>query len=99
MQLHMIFTKVIETNLSIDNENTIKDHQSRVIEVDSWEDYIQEIKDAKSVSRNSVLGNLHGNTIPSSSVVEIISLDDFHLDCDIVNRYGILSKKLAYRIK
>jgi len=91
--------KVIETNLSVDNENTIKDHQSRVIEVESWEDYIQEIKDAKSVSRNSVLGNLHGNTIPSSAVVEIISLDDFHLDCDIVNRFGILSKKLAYMIK
>ena len=91
--------KVIETNLSIDNENTIKDHQSRVIEVDSWEDYIQEIKDAKSVSRNSVLGSLHGNTIPNNAVVEIISLDDFHLDCDIVNRFGILSKKLVYRIK
>jgi len=27
--------KVIETNLSIDEENTIKDHQSRVIEVES----------------------------------------------------------------
>jgi len=91
--------KVIETNLSIDEENTIKDHQSRVIEVDSWEEYIQEIKDAKSVSRNSVLGSLHGNTIPSSAVVEITSLDDFHLDCDIVNRYGILSKKLAYMIQ
>ena len=91
--------KVIETNLSVDNENTIKDHQSRVIEVESWEDYIQEIKEAKSVSRNSVLGSLHGNTIPNNAVVEIISLDDFHLDCDIVNRFGILSKKLVYRIK
>ena len=59
----------------------------------------QEIKEAKSVSRNSVLGSLHGNTIPNNAVVEIISLDDFHLDCDIVNRFGILSKKLVYRIK
>jgi len=91
--------KIIETNLSIDENNIIKDHQSRVIEVESWDEYVQEVKDAKSVSRSSVLGSLHGNTIPSSAVVEIISSDDFHLDCDVVNRYGILSKKLAYVIK
>jgi len=91
--------KVIETNLSIDENNIIKDHQSRVIEVESWEEYVQEIKDAKSVSRSSFLGSLHGKTLPTSSVVEIISSDDFHLDCDVVNRYGILSKKLDYMIR
>ena len=42
-------TKVIETNLSIE-DNNIVDHQSRVIEVDSWDEYINEIKEAKCIS-------------------------------------------------
>ena len=90
--------KVIETNLSTDGENTIKDHQSRVIEINSWEDYIQEIKDAKAVSRKSILGNLHGNTIQSDSKTQNLIYDDFHLSCDIINRFGIMSKKLAYKV-
>jgi len=95
--------KIIETNLSIfthqDGCEIIKDHQSRVIEVEFWEDYINEIKLAKSVSRNSIIGNLHGNTIPHDSKVENLVYDDFHLNCDVINRYGIMSKKLAYMIR
>lgn len=93
--------KVIETNLSIypDGENTIKDFQSRVIEVDSWDEYVQEIKDAKPVIRHSVIGSLHGTTIPHNSIVENISHDHFHLDCDVINRFGIMSKKLAFKVE
>jgi len=90
--------KVIETNLSIDGENTIKDHQSRVIEVNSWEEYIQELKDAKAVHRNSIIGSLHGNTIQSDSKVENLKYDDFHLDCEVINRFGIMSRKLVYKL-
>jgi len=93
--------KVIETNLSIDQEENhaiIKDHQSRVIEVDSWEEYIQEIKDGESVSRKCVIGNLHGKTIPSDAIVSNLVYDDFHLSYDIINRFGFWSKKLAYRV-
>ena len=93
--------KIIETNLSIykhDEDHTIKDFQSRVIEVDSWEEYIQEIKDAKVVVRSSILGSLHGTTIPYNARIENLTYDDFHLDCDVVNRFGMNSKKLAYKI-
>jgi len=67
--------KIIETNISIyadENEylRIINDFQSRVIEVYSWEDYVQEIEESESVYRNSVIGNLHGVTIPEDSVVE-----------------------------
>ena len=89
--------KIIETNLSIDKENTIKDHQSRVIEVDSWESYVIEIKDAESVSRNSVIGDLHGFSILPEARIENLTYDDFHLDYDMINRFGMKSKKLAYR--
>jgi len=90
--------KVIETNLSVDRENTIKDYQSRVIEVESWEDYVQEIKYSKAIYRSSIIGSLHGNTIQSDSKIENLTYDDFHLICDVINRYGIMSKKLAYKV-
>lgn len=90
--------KIIETNLSIDENNIIRDHQSRVIEVDSWDEYIQEIKNSKAIYRSSIIGSLHGNTIQNDSKVENLIYDDFHLSCDVINRYGIISKKLAYLI-
>jgi len=90
--------KVIETNLSIDNKNTIRDHQSRVIEVYSWEEYVEEIKNCKSINRSSVLGSLHGVTIPIESKIENLTYDDFHSLCDVINRFGISSKKLAYKV-
>lgn len=93
--------KIIETNLSIykhDEDHTIKDHQSRVIEVDSWDEYVQEIKDAKTVVRNPVIGNLCGATIPHDSRIENLTYDEIHLDCDIITRFGHFTKKLAYKV-
>lgn len=31
--------KIIETNLSVDGENNIKDHQARWILINDWKDY------------------------------------------------------------
>ncbi|MDD4779070.1 MAG: hypothetical protein PHT02_00505 [Tissierellia bacterium] len=90
--------KVIETNLSIQVDNTIIDHQSRVIEVESWKDYIEEIKSAKTVIRNSVIGALHGATIPKEAKIENLIYDDFHLKCEVINWLGIRSIKLAYKV-
>jgi hypothetical protein len=90
--------KVIETNLSIDAGNNIKDYQSRIIEIDDWEEFVNEIKEAKTVIRNSCLGNLHGTTIPRNARVENLSYDDSHLMCDIYNFAGIHSKKLVYKV-
>jgi len=89
--------KIIETNLLINLVGEIKDHQARVIEVESWEEYIQEIKDVKSVSRNCFIGILHGTTIPREVGVENLVYDDDHLSYYIINEYGIPSKKLAYK--
>ena len=94
--------KVIETNLSVvlDEGNTIiKDHQSRVIEVDSWKEYVLEIMNEESVSRKCILGSLHGNTLPNNAIVDNLVYDDNHLSCDVYNRFGIMSKKLGYRVR
>lgn len=91
--------KVIETNLSLDNVNDdIKDHQSRVIEVEDWNSFIDEISKGETVIRNSVLGCMSGATIPKQAKVENIIYDDKHLSCDVYNYAGAKTKKLVYRI-
>ena len=37
--------KIIETNLSVDGENNIKDHQARWVLIDDWRDYCKIIVD------------------------------------------------------
>jgi len=91
--------KVIETNLSIDDDNNIKDHQSRIIEIESWENYIDEIKETKTVVRKAYVGSMDGTTIPKEAKIENFTHDDFHLSCDVYNYLGCKSKKLVYVIK
>lgn len=91
--------KVIETNLSVNLDGEIKDHQSRVIEVESWGGYIQEIINKESIERRSIIGSLHGKTIPSHDVnVHNLKHNDFHLSYDLYNKFGLWAKKLAYRV-
>jgi hypothetical protein len=89
--------KVIETNLSLNSDDIIQDFQSRVIEVESWESFINEIEQAKTISRISVMGCLEGASIPREAKVENLIYDDFHLSCDVITRIGFKSKKLAYK--
>jgi len=81
--------KVIETNLSLDNNDNIADHQSRVIEVESWEEFINEIKECKTVIRKSIYGCLDGCTIPRESKIVNLKYDDIHLSCDVYNYFGV----------
>jgi hypothetical protein len=92
-----IIVKVIETNLSLnENNNEIMDYQSRVIEVDTWSSFIDEIKNGKTVDRQSIVGHLWGVSVSRKSIVKNVKYDDFHLSCDIYNYAGQKSKKLAY---
>jgi hypothetical protein len=85
--------QIIETNLIMEN-NIIMDHQSRVVNVNNWNDYIEEIKHSEPVSRT---GSLHGYTILPSSKVSNLRYDEYHGSCDVTNKLGE-SKKLFYRI-
>ena len=67
--------KVIETNLSLDENENILDHQSRVIEVESWDSFIEEIKNGETICRKSILGCLDGCSIPKKSKVENLIYD------------------------
>lgn len=90
--------KIIETNLSLDNENNIRDFQSRVIEAESWDSFIDEIKNGKTVLRNSILGSMSGCTLPRQSKIEELIYDDRHLSCNVINYAEQKTKKLAYLI-
>lgn len=87
---------VIETNISY--ENGIKefcDHQSRIVIVESWEDYINTYINQESVFYQGTMG---GRNFSQISKVSDLEYDDFHLSCDIDNGFWI-TKKLAYKVQ
>jgi hypothetical protein len=90
--------KIIETNLTMDGE-IINDHQSRVIAAESWESFIEEIKNARFVMRTAIIGVMYGNSVPRSSKIENFISDEKHLSCDIYNYAGVKTRKLAYLIE
>lgn len=90
--------KIIETNLSLDNNGKIQDHQSRIIEVD-WDNYVDEIKDGLCIDRISIIGHLWGVSMPREVTIVNFKSDDFHLSCDFILWNGTMNKRLAYRIK
>ena len=89
---------IIETNLALNNSDEIVDHQSRVIEATSWEDYIEEILSSKAISRHSKIGNLIRNSIPKNAEVMNIKYDEKHLSCDIKTITHHKIKHLAYKV-
>lgn len=99
----MIYIEVIETNLIIDENNMIRDHQSRIVEADSWNEYCEAHKnyDGKAVFFKSKV--LKGNSIQSNCKISNLKYDEIHLSCNITklkdNGEEIFTdKRLAYRI-
>jgi hypothetical protein len=90
--------KVIETNISFDDNNNFADHQSRVVEVESWQDLIEEVFNQKTIIRESYLGNMMGCIIPKMCVIDRLIYDDFHLSCNISTYNGFKIQKLLYKI-
>lgn len=93
--------KVIETNIAYDGYGKeIRNFQSRVIEVDDWENYVEEVKQYKSVARHSYLGIMYGESFPRyCQDVDLFTADDYHLRVEFHNGTGTRMTKLAYLIK
>lgn len=87
---------VIETNLLLDDCDNVLDHQSRVVEVESWESYAEEIKRGDSVERCSFLGHMDGRSL-IGKVLEV-DFDDHHGSCITTHKNGRKTKKLFYRV-
>ena len=92
------YCKIIETNISM-KDGQVYDHQSRVVEADSWDEYIEmyEEYDGLPIDRFKAISEMIGNSIPKD--VEILNLkyDEKHLTCDFKHKDGWIEKKLAYK--
>lgn len=92
--------EIIETNLAIDENKDIRDHQSRVVLADDWKSYC-EAYEKYDGSRVIFPSKNHGATIQSNKKIEDLEYDEYHLYCRIVNEYFTdtrLAYKLAYKI-
>ena len=92
------YCKIIETNISM-KDGQVYDHQSRVVEADSWDEYIEmyEEYDGLPIDSFKAISEMIGNSIPKD--VEILNLkyDEKHLTCDFKHKDGWIEKKLAYK--
>lgn len=72
--------RIIETNLGI-KDGSIFDYQSRVIEVNSWEGYVQEYKEynKKTAGNLKVSNDMLGISISKDMKILNLIYDSFHL--------------------
>ena len=88
--------KIIETNLSMADMIVI-DHQNRVIEASSWEDYCNAFENYNgNIVEFKSLTSMFGSTIPREVGIYNLKYDDFHLSCDVIKAGRYTTKKLAY---
>jgi hypothetical protein len=90
--------KIIETNVSLADDGKIDGVQSRLIEVESWESYVDEIKDGKSIMRTSLIGNLTGYSLPKNVVVEQLKYDKNTLSFYFYNPLGYFNSSLRSKM-
>lgn len=90
--------QVIETNLSIDNDNIIRDHQSRIVEVEDWDTYCKAFEEYNGEAVYFKSKAMRGNSILSNCAITDLIYDDIHLSCMALHSSGFNTKKLAYRI-
>lgn len=90
--------QVIETNLNIDKDNTIRDHQSRIVEVEDWETYCKAFEEYSGEAVYFKSKTMRGYSILSNRTMTNLIYDDIHLSCMVLHSSGSIAKKLAYRI-
>ena len=88
--------KIIETNIIFKNLETPCDVQSRIIEVKSWDDYVDEIKKQKQVNRHSLLGDLYGSSFPKGATMKYFDVNEHRLICTFYTFDNTLQMKTAY---
>jgi len=94
--------KIIETHLLFNQDWDFKDHQSRVIEFDDWEKYVDFFRNYNGDYVNSCIsayGCLMGVTLPKHATIKNLEYDNYHLSCDVILFDGSISKTLAYLIE
>jgi hypothetical protein len=90
---------VIETNISYDGNGNLHDHQSRVIEIDTWKEYC----DLYTYYNGDYVGDkymsyglLSGCVLPKNAEISELEYNEFHLKCKLKLYNGNIQYKLAY---
>ena len=90
--------QVIETKLSIDKDNIIRDHQSRIVEVEDWDTYCKAFEEYNGEAVYFKSKAMRGYSILSNCTMTDLIYDDIHLSCMVLHQSGFITNKLAYRI-
>ena len=91
--------KIIETFLSM-KDGKVFDHQSRIIEAESWGEYVnyykENIKSDRQHSKFKSLTSLFGDPLPRYGDITDLKYDECHVSCYHTNSGGMITTKLAY---
>lgn len=82
-------TKIIETHIQYDNENNIRDHQTRVLEInETWDDYCQAFNNynGEAIRFKGSRSNMFGDIVPHTKELHRKYVDDRHMCYTITNR-------------
>ena len=93
--------KIVETNIIYEGL-TFYDHQTRVLEIPSWEEYCDLFRNYKGTPAGDkykcIYNQLSGYVLPKNATIENLIYDDFHLSCDVINYEGQITKLFSYLI-
>lgn len=71
--------KIIETNLSVDGENNIKDHQARWILINDWKDYCKKYQNYSGLLVHyGTASSMPGADISSDAKITNLQFDEYH---------------------
>lgn len=93
--------EVIETNLIVDNDSKIYDHQSRIIEVEDWDTYCNAFEkyDGRAIRFKSK--QMSGNSIQANRKIKELLYDNHHLFCAIYDDVhdDLIERHFAYKMR
>lgn len=101
--------KIVETNI-IHSGLEIEDHQSRVLEIESWDKYcdlyrwyegeaVHQTDVSTGRKYTNVFNNLVGCILPKNATITDLKIDEVHLTCNMTLFNGNMYYKLAYVVE
>jgi hypothetical protein len=94
--------KIVETNIIYEGL-TFHDHQTRVLEISSWEEYCDLYRNYDGTpvgdKYKCVYNEMQGYVLPKNATILGLHIDDFHLTCDLNLWNEAPHYKLAYIIE
>lgn len=92
--------KIIETNICYDEDRYMKDHQSRIVEVPTWEEYVSIFDHYDGTGKGKEFkSSMYGYVLLNNRQLMNLKYDDHHLSCQLIAPNGMREMKLAYLVR